>query len=398
MRTLFSIIYFFILTALVSAQSNWNLLPSLSGTLNDIHFYNNQTGWAGGTNIYKTTNGGANWTLQLAEFASTIYFIDENTGFFAGNSGKKTTNGGANWFSIPVIVNVSDITFTDTLTGFAVGVLSPNGIIWKTTDAGLNWTQVFSQSTGGYRKVHFINPYTGWACGTGGVISKTTNAGTNWTGMNNNTYPYYDIWFVNENTGWTTFYSNSIRKSVNGGSSWQNQTLPNFGGYALHFLNELDGRVVGPGGYIMRTVNSGSNWFLETSPTTAQLNAIFFTGNDTGYICGNNGTILKTVNGGSITNIQNVSSEIPGDYSLSQNYPNPFNPVTKIKFDIPAQAFVKLIVYDVQGQEISTILSKELNAGTYSIDFDGSSLSSGVYFYKITSENYSVIKKMVLIK
>lgn len=109
--------------------------------------------------------------------------------------------------------------------------------------------------------------------------------------------------------------------------------------------------------------------------------------------------IIQLLQGGtSPHNNQQISPSIPEVFALYNNYPNPFNPVTKIKFDIPSTAFVKLIVYDVQGQEISALLSKELNAGTYSIDFDGTGLSSGVYFYKLTSGNYSEIKKMVLIK
>ena len=89
---------------------------------------------------------------------------------------------------------------------------------------------------------------------------------------------------------------------------------------------------------------------------------------------------------------------IPNSFKLSQNYPNPFNPATSIIFSIPKSVFVKITVYDVLGKEIKTILSEQVNAGTYNINFDASSLSSGIYFYKINAGPFSDIKKMMLVK
>jgi hypothetical protein len=97
------------------------------------------------------------------------------------------------------------------------------------------------------------------------------------------------------------------------------------------------------------------------------------------------------------TGIQN-SNEIPKVFSLSQNYPNPFNPTTSIKFDIPKQGIVKLSVYDVLGNEVATLENGSMQAGTYIVDFNTTNLSSGVYFYKLTSGNFTDTKKMLLIK
>jgi hypothetical protein len=92
------------------------------------------------------------------------------------------------------------------------------------------------------------------------------------------------------------------------------------------------------------------------------------------------------------------NNQTPKEFSLHQNYPNPFNPVTNIKFDIPKQGFVKLKVFDISGREVASLISKEMNAGSYTYDFDGSSLSSGVYFYKLETPDHSSIKKMILVK
>ncbi len=96
--------------------------------------------------------------------------------------------------------------------------------------------------------------------------------------------------------------------------------------------------------------------------------------------------------------IQSISNEIPGQYSLSQNYPNPFNPVTNINFQMPKPGFVKLTVYDMLGREIETLVNKNLNAGTYNAEWNASNQSSGVYFYKLETSEFSEIKKMVLVK
>ena len=90
--------------------------------------------------------------------------------------------------------------------------------------------------------------------------------------------------------------------------------------------------------------------------------------------------------------------KIPGSFSLSQNYPNPFNPVTKIDFSIPKGDDVKLEVYDALGRLVDKLINKYLSAGSYSIDFNGSNLPSGIYFYRLTSGSFVQMKKAVLLK
>jgi len=96
--------------------------------------------------------------------------------------------------------------------------------------------------------------------------------------------------------------------------------------------------------------------------------------------------------------IRSISTEIPEYYSLSQNYPNPFNPVSVIKFKIKETKFVSLKVYDGTGKEVSSLVNEKLQPGEYETKFDGSRLSSGIYFYKLTAGDFSETKKMVLIK
>lgn len=98
------------------------------------------------------------------------------------------------------------------------------------------------------------------------------------------------------------------------------------------------------------------------------------------------------------TGISNVNTTIPEKYNLSQNYPNPFNPVTKINFSIPKSGLTTLKIYDVLGNLVYSLVDGNLNAGTYTYDFDGSDISSGVYYCKLTSGDFSDVRKMMLVK
>jgi len=109
-------------------------------------------------------------------------------------------------------------------------------------------------------------------------------------------------------------------------------------------------------------------------------------------------TDIGTIKYSQLVGILPVSNEIPQQYSLTQNYPNPFNPTTTIKFQIPTGGFVKLIIFDVLGREVSTLVNEELKPGKYEASWEASAYSSGIYYYKLISIDYTETKKMILIK
>ena len=102
--------------------------------------------------------------------------------------------------------------------------------------------------------------------------------------------------------------------------------------------------------------------------------------------------------GGVITGVTPISTLIPKEYILSQNYPNPFNPVTKINYALPKSGFVTMKVYDMLGREVVNLVNENKIAGNYSIDFNASSLTSGVYFYRLEVNGFVDTKKMMLVK
>jgi hypothetical protein len=96
--------------------------------------------------------------------------------------------------------------------------------------------------------------------------------------------------------------------------------------------------------------------------------------------------------------VQTYSNEIPTEYKLHNNFPNPFNPVTKIRFDLPKASAVKLIIYDVTGKVIDELINKNLSAGKFEAEWNAKNYSSGIYFYKLETENFTDVKKLVLLK
>jgi type IX secretion system substrate protein len=96
--------------------------------------------------------------------------------------------------------------------------------------------------------------------------------------------------------------------------------------------------------------------------------------------------------------INNLNTGVPKEYALHQNYPNPFNPVTKIRFDLPKHSDVKLVVYDLLGSEVTTLVNGTLEPGYYETELDASVYASGVYIYRLEAGNYSSVRRMILVK
>ncbi len=100
-----------------------------------------------------------------------------------------------------------------------------------------------------------------------------------------------------------------------------------------------------------------------------------------------------------ITSVEPIpDAGLPLQFSLGQNYPNPFNPTTTIRFDVPKTTHVKIVVYNSLGQEVATLVDEQLTPRSYTVDFGGSDLSSGLYFYRIVTSEFAMTRKMVLLK
>lgn len=392
-------------------------------------------------------------TSGLTTSLNSVSGVNDNIAWVCGNAGRvlRTNNGGVSWINatgtgIPGTLDLYNIFALDSTTALTTGS-GATAFVYRTTNGGLTWVQVFSQAGGFLNAIWMVSPTNGVMMGdpVGGRWSlwRTTNGGVNWdsTGMylqqagseagwNNSLYvTSTNIWFGTNNS--------RVYYSPLGGltGTWTVQSTTQASTYAMWFNTVTSGMTGGT--QLLMTNNSGVNWSSVTSPGTGNVSGI--TGSATAYwVVRQAGSIYRTTdngttfstdytapagtfthiqkaaigsrmwavrnNGGiasslSTVGIEPVSSELPTSYALTQNYPNPFNPATTFNFSLPSSAVVSIKIYDIAGREVDIIAnSVTMSAGTYSVNYSAERLSSGIYFYRITANEYNETKKMVLTK
>jgi photosystem II stability/assembly factor-like uncharacterized protein len=356
----------------------WRYIESdLISNMKDIFFKDENNGWIVGgynfnNNMIRTTDGGNTWAIQnnnANQNFNSIFFIDTSFGWAAGTNGTiiQTLDGGQTWGlqSTPTTAHLHGISFANREVGYAggkgtYGAHWGKNVILKTFNSGLLWNVIYIDSSGG-------------------EISK--------------------VYCSDENTIFVSI-SDKIYKSVDGGTSW-NIIFNNSYVVDFNFPGSSNGWV-STGSYIYKTLDGGSTWGQNSfSQSGAPFNSLVFLNTMRGWTSFGS-SILYTDNGGitDIDELPNVSLN-PKDFTLFQNYPNPFNPSTTIKFDIPSYlsySNVSLKVYDILGNEIAVLVDGVKPSGSYTVEWDASKFSTGVYFYKLQLSSFLSVKKMVLIK
>jgi photosystem II stability/assembly factor-like uncharacterized protein len=415
--------------------SGWyqQLIPDLGGReIADIIFTDSLTGYfvtsrlspTDTSFILKTTNGGDNWirNYETSPFIfKKIQFINENTGFAGGTKLLKTINQGENWniVNTPFQSYLDDFHILNDDTIWFVMSEGLTGGVFRTTNGGASWQQQFSigAGSGNPDQIYMYDANTGFISNESiSYLRKTTNRGINWEVIPGAT-GFTDIHFIDENTGWKA--KGDFKKTTNGGLNWNEITLPPATGIILisqivnfHVLNPDTIWAVGAEaffgagqfrGLVYITTDGGNVWGYQLPDTSIHSNIyrnIQFMDKNRGWSYWNSGGV-RTVSGGDTTiilNIQPIAGNITEEFRLFQNYPNPFNPVTAIRFSVNRSTDISLKIYDIQGKELAALVNEKLNGGEYEVIFDGSYLSSGVYFYKLESEGYTETKKMVLVR
>lgn len=402
---------------LAYSQSGW--LAQTAGTKNlvAVNFVNRTTGYifTNDANFFKTTNSGINWTLVATGIGESTfggYFHNENTGYLTTpNVIGRTTNGGLNWTPIILsgalgVVFPTKITFINDLTGYCSGTdIHPypmpcchDGVIYKTTNGGLNWNLLYRAGADDFTDIKVKNADSLTLLGFS--LYKTTNSGINWLSGSYQpslyprsfTNPYIDTIFIIGRDG-------GIIRSVNHGANWNFSLSAGVTGplRSSFFIDAKRGHAAGNSGKIFFTSNAGDNWMAQTTNTTKNLMSVFFINKDTGFAVGDSGIVLRTYTGG-LTSINSNIHNVPARYTLGQNFPNPFNPFTTIQFDLQKSSFIKLSVYDILGREVERLINEHKPAGSYSIKWDASRFNSGIYFYRIETESFTETRKMMLAK
>ena len=394
--------------------------------VNDIFFLDSLNGWAVTQGnftqndtgyILSTSNGGANWTIQFSKPINlkVVFMVDTSLVYIGGGTGSgsrlmyKTINGGISW---DTIINsfamgkyVLDINFLNRDTGWYCDDDIFDGGIFKTTNGGGTWVRQLNET---YRptKVFFINKDTGWASCNMDRLYRTTNGGINWNLQFTSAFPIGSIFFLNGQKGWMrggpAVTGNGASYSIDGGFTWTSSTGTVAGGYDIKFVNDSIGYSGGTLAKIPKSTDGGKNWGYQISPTFDALQTSVLRADTLLAWMGSNGFIHTNDGGGTLVNVKQTGSEIPDNFKLNQNYPNPFNPRTIINYELRITGYIKLKVFDIQGKEIAELVNSKQGQGNYNVDFDGSGLSSGVYFYEIkildekSNNVFTDTKKMVL--
>jgi len=401
-----------------SLYAQWVQQPlPINKPITGIKFINSQTGWActsRGTPadtgyIIATTNSGTNWFVQISAFNyafTDINALDNLTCFASAydaviNRDKiyKTSDGGQNWTVITMVPNmgIDDMQFLNKDSAWECGT-SVGPDVRTTTDGGNTWIVRTNGISNQTDKVFFLNYNTGF-CAGGFFLYKTTDLGLNWFVISSFSDRIFGILFKDASTGWLTMAGHNIASTTNGGLNWTVQNI--FGRseniYDIVMFQNTGWASTAWTGRILKTTNGGINWGYQLV-TIGSVN-LSFTDTSNGW-CGQFAMSHTTNGGGNITfsGIQQIGSEIPESFKLHQNYPNPFNPVTSIIIDLPEKASVLLMICDVTGRKLAELENDIYPAGTYKYTWNAEKYSSGVYLCRIIANNYTDTKKLILIK
>lgn len=190
---------------------------------------------------------------------------------------------------------------------------------------------------------------------------------------------------------------NNINLTTNSGNNWISLTYPGTGAVNGIAGNGSFWLISKLGVTVYSSSNSGTNWAIEYQVQDGTQRT-HMSKSRTGTRVWETRTNGKVARRDGALGINLISNEIPLQNSLEQNYPNPFNPETNIRFMISKASFVNINLYDINGKVVSNLLKEFMSSGTYSITFNSSGLSSGIYYYTLSTENFIESKKMVLVK
>ena len=421
-----SIALIVILSGILGAQPGWDIIETPTNEqLNKVSFVDTQTGWAAGFNgaIIKTSDGGDSWVDQSRTFnqnISSIYMINTSTGWavapvFPDGSGNepgskilKTIDGGDTWIEqfYPDRFFLA-VTFFDELTGWIAGL---DGVFAKTIDGGITWSETISDTAiGAFFSVRHLQYFSDQLIlGVGGeydrfgVAWRSTNGGERWEPYALGSEPYFSVHFFDDQNflvmGGDFEFGVSRIVSSNGGESWTYDLLNIFGiATALSFRTENEvWAALGNSGRLMVSEDAGQNWTWDFAPDNSVIYDLVFVDSTTGIGVGENGRVIKyrpeTVS------VDRPESVQPGQFELIGNFPNPFNPSTTIAYQLEKAGEVEVTIYNALGQLVTTLYEGYQPIGRHQIQWKPGKLPSGTYWYKLKTDQHTVVRRMQLIK
>lgn len=341
----------------------------------------------------KSTNGGVNWSAPVA--------VSEATANVQGSDPVISTNGQINvvwaYNSTGTTTSIYYDKSTDGGNTFGTDIIISSGATSTLPNSAQTFPSIAADISGGPRNGYLYVVFSDARNGDADIFfTRSTNNGSNWSapvrvnndGIGNGKLQYWPwiavnndgkiaiVWLDTRNTSNNTIVEAYLARSNDGGLTFTNELLS-----TQPSPTSTPGTNIRFGDYICIDY-----WKNKIVPVWTDERA------------GNYDMEIYTANINTIVGVSPIANNIPTKFNLEQNYPNPFNPVTSIKYSIPNSENIKLVVYDVLGKEISTLVNEKQFPGNYEVNFDGSNNPSGIYFYKLITESFTDTKKMILIK
>jgi len=416
--------------------TTWTLQPEYSSNpLNDVFFINPEKGWAVGmdSTIMRTVDGGQTWLncdvdVYGNPYMRSVQFIDEYSGWAVGTGGAilMSNDGGITWQEIHTGFSdlLQSVCFVDPLNGWASGT---DGMILRTIDGGYTWFKQYSGAERYLTAVCFTDPLNGWAAGEGGMIKKTTNGGFwNEPGVFHNKWMNKPITdnaetkdtisvkvldfreSMYELVGLELMLDSIIHSRVSDleiSLTHDNVTttvIGQTGSFGANYLwmrmkddatrNIIDGAAPYSGEYkpqaplgIFNGLDPDGDWILTIKD----------------YGEGITGTLrawgIKPLYERPVGIDEPGPVKKAGKITLLQNVPNPFTAKTKISWTSEMAGHTTVKVFSINGQELETLLDQFMSKGEYSVEFDGSHYSPGVYYYRLQINEAVRLKKCIIL-
>jgi len=346
-----------------------------------------------------TTNSGTSWVtsfngigapvLSIAASGNRLLASSATTMYASTDTGRTWTNsssGLASFTGAYAIVSFGNTVFAGTTAG-----------TYMSTNNGQQWTQ--RDASTWYWTLGIFGSTLFGATGNFGKMFSSTDDGMTWNSVSIGVTDYNvsQIIVAGGNIYCATSWA-GIRMSSDGGTNWSKITPDSLNNIYTVRVNGSDILAGSDNGRVWVSNNSGQSWTNISAdiPSGNVIKGFVYSGNYALVAVRQNRVWRRPLS--EITSVSEIKSSLPTKFSLEQNFPNPFNPTTNIGFQISEYGFVSLKVFDVLGKEVSTLVNENLSAGKFSVDWNTENIPSGMYFYKLTTNNFSLTKKMLLAK
>ena len=410
-----AILFQFLLLTLMQANAQWNKVYDVSLQMRGINFINKDTGYICGAyegpKLMKTTTGAYTWEDITGSFTAQIFsvhFINKSIGFVycddTGNPGiYKTTDGGSTWmfnyFSPPYIWSFS---FVSPTTGYAFPGVMEYAYCVKTTDGGDTWTQIASITTPGEGfgiwDSHFPNENRGYFVTDEGSVYRTLNAGINWTKVyHTSSYSLRGVYFTSPDSGYVTGAKNDcfgsdcglLLTTIDGGTTWQSTYFPNEC-YDIIFTDSDTGYMSSSG--IYNTTDKCVSWVIDTSNYYYSTVRLDFPTRNIGYAIGAYGSVLKHD-----PDIGVSTHNIKKSQGL-MIFPIPATGPVNISFDIESASEVIIDLLSSQGIQQRQLYHGFMTIGHHTLQASMEGLPADIYYCRLITRETVTTKKIVVVR